>query len=93
MDSLINITPKSSNEYDYRMGERYLYHHEYEQAKKYYLKALHNQPQNTRLYAQSAYALALCYQGLDDAANYRKWLINAAIADQITPLKENLALQ
>ena len=40
MDSLINITPKSSNEYDYRMGERYLYHHEYEQAKKYYLKAL-----------------------------------------------------
>ncbi len=93
MNSLINITPKGSNEYDYRMGERYLYHHEYNQARKYYLKALHNQPRNTRLYAQSAYALALCYQGLDDSANYRKWLINAAIADQITPLKENLALQ
>lgn len=92
-DSLISITPKGSHEFYYRTGERYLYRHEYEKAKAYYLKALHCQPQDTRLYAQSAYALAMSYDGLGDKTNYRKWLINAAISDQITPLKENLALQ
>ena len=30
---------------------------------------------------------------MGDTDKYREWLINAAISDQITPLKENLALQ
>ncbi len=92
-DSLISVTPKGSNEYNYRMGERNLYRHEYGKAKMFYLKALDKEPKDTRLYAQSAYALAMVYEGLGDRTNYRRWLVNAAISDQITPLKENLALQ
>ncbi len=45
------------------------------------------------MYAQAAYGLAMAYKGMGDTDKYREWLINAAISDQITPLKENLALQ
>lgn len=44
-------------------------------------------------YAQVAFALAMVYRNLGDFAEYRKWLVTAAIADQINSLKENLALQ
>ena len=70
-----------------------MFDHDYEKAKKYYLKVVRNEPGNSRLYSQAAYALAQVYINLQDKASYRKWLINAAVADQMIPLKENLALQ
>lgn len=70
-----------------------MFNHDFETAKKNYLKVVDKEPKNSRLYAQSAFALAQAYNNLQDRANYRKWLINAAISDQMIPLKENLALQ
>lgn len=94
MDSLIDVTPRNTSSYYYRIADRALmFGHDFETAKKYYLKVVTREPVNTRLYAQAAFALAQAYNNLQDKENYRKWLINAAIADQIIPVKENLALQ
>ncbi len=94
LDSLIQVTPRNTSLYNYRIAEKALmFNHDFETAKKNYLKVVDKEPKNSRLYAQSAFALAQAYNNLEDRANYRKWLINAAISDQMIPLKENLALQ
>ncbi len=94
LDSLISVTPKGTPTWQYRLAEQALmFDHDFETAKTNYLRALDGLPQNTRLYAQAAFALAQTYNLLNDKANYRKWLINAAISDQMIPVKENLALQ
>lgn len=94
LDSLIQVTPRNTSLYNYRIAEKALmFNHYFETAKKNYLKVVEKEPKNSRLYAQSAFALAQAYNNLQDRANYRKWLINAAISDQMIPLKENLALQ
>lgn len=94
MDSLIDVTPRNTSLYYYRIADRALmFGHDFETAKKYYLKVVTREPVNTRLYAQAAFALAQAYNNLQDKENYRKWLINSAISDQIIPVKENLALQ
>lgn len=94
MDSLIDVTPRNTSSYYYRIADRALmFGHDFETAKKYYLKVVTREPVNTRLYAQAAFALAQAYNNLQDKENYRKWLINSAISDQIIPVKENLALQ
>lgn len=93
IDSLLMLTPRDTPDYDYHFADRELLNGEYESARNHYIKALETTPVNTRLYAQAAYGLAMSYHYLGDRENYRKWLINAAISDQVTPLKENLALQ
>ena len=93
LDSLTAVTDRSLPEYTYRLAERALRTRQYQDAEKLYLATLRRIPVNCRLYAQAAYALALTYKETGDKASYRKWLINAAISDQKTPLKENLALQ
>lgn len=93
LDSLIAITDTSIPEYSYRMAEKNLRSKRYDDARKLYLEALDTVPVNTRLYAQAAYALAMTYKELGDNSKYEEWLINAAISDQMVPLKENLALQ
>lgn len=94
LDSLIQVTPRNTSLYNYRIAEKALmFNHDFETAKKNYLKVVDKEPKNSRLYAQSAFALAQAYNNLQDRSNYRKWLINAAISDQMIPLKENLALQ
>ncbi len=93
LDSLLELTDISTTDYSYHFADRALHQKEYGVARDNYIKALESTPQNTRLYAQAAYGLALSYRGLGDLEKCREWLINAAISDQITPLKENLALQ
>ncbi len=93
LDSLINVTDKNSPEYTYRIAEKSLRAKKYEDAERNYLATLDVVPVNSRLYAQAAYALAMTYKELGNKEKYREWLINAAISDQMTPLKENLALQ
>lgn len=93
LDSLLVLTDKNTPDYNYHFADRALSHGDYAAARMNYEKALESTPRNTRLYAQAAYGLANAYRGLGDTDNYRRWLINAAISDQITPLKENLALQ
>lgn len=93
LDSLLLYTDKAAPEYSYHLADQALRLKDYDMARDNYIKILSNQPQNTRMYAQAAYGLAMAYKELGDTDKYREWLINAAISDQITPLKENLALQ
>lgn len=93
LDSLIVVTDPSSPEYSYRIAEKSLRAKKYRQAEKEYLATIARIPVDCRLYAQSAYALALTYKALGSKDKYKVWLINAAISDQMVPLKENLALQ
>lgn len=93
LDSLISVTDKTSPEYSYRIAEKSLRAKNYEDAERNYLVTLGKVPVDSRIYAQAAYALALTYKELGDKGKYKEWLINAAISDQMTPLKENLALQ
>lgn len=93
LDSLINVTSKDSPEYTYRIAEKDLRAKRYDMAEKNYLSTLNRIPISSRLYAQAAYALALTYKELGRNDKCKVWLINAAISDQMVPLKENLALQ
>lgn len=93
LDSLIAVTDKNTPEYTYRIAEKDLRARRYDKAENNYLSTLSRISINSRLYAQAAYALALTYKELGNKIKYKEWLINAAISDQIVPLKENLALQ
>lgn len=93
LDSLIDVTNKNTPEYTYRIAEKDLRAKRYDMAEKNYLSTLGRIPMSSRLYAQAAYALALTYKELENKDKYKEWLINAAISDQMVPLKENLALQ
>lgn len=93
LDSLLSTLDKNTPEYMYHSADQSLRLKDYEKARDLYLNAIKPLRQDTRMYAQAAYGLAMAYKQLGDLDNYRKWLINAAISDQITPLKENLALQ
>ncbi len=92
LDSLLSVTDNGTPSYEYHFADYCLRNKDYEKARNHYIKALKSTPQNVRLYAQAAYGLATAYKELGDKDRYREWLINAAISDQITPLKENLAL-
>lgn len=93
LDSLLTCIDPATAEYRYHFADHALRMKEYDVARDNYLKALEGTPQDTRMYAQAAYGLAMAYQALGERDKYREWLVNAAISDQITPLKENLALQ
>lgn len=93
LDSLIAVTDKAQPEYTYRIAEKNLRTQNYKEAQKEYLATIRRIPMASRLYAQAAYALALTYKELGDSKKYKEWVVNAAIADQSVPLKENLALQ
>lgn len=93
LDSLIAVTDINTPEYAYRTAENDLRAKRYDKAEKSYLSVLDRIPIDSRLYAQAAYALALTYKESGNEDKYKEWLINAAISDQMVPLKENLALQ
>ena len=93
LDSLIAVTDVNTPEYLYLIAEKDLRDKRYDQAEKNYLSVLDNIPIDCRLYAQAAYALALTYQATGNDDKYKEWLTNAAISDQMVPLKENLAMQ
>lgn len=57
------------------------------------MKALSASPLNSRVHASSAYCIARYYYDTDQKDLYEKYIVEAAISDQICPLKENLALQ
>lgn len=57
------------------------------------MKALSASPLNSRVYASSAYCIARYYYDTDQKDLYEKYIVEAAISDQICLLKENLALQ
>jgi DNA-binding CsgD family transcriptional regulator len=93
LDSLISVLPEGTLQKKYVVAERHLRLHQYNEALPLYEEVLRDTPVNTRLYAQTAYAMAMIFESLKDWEHYEEYLLKAAISDQVTPLKENLALQ
>ncbi len=93
LDSIIDATPPLTPQHNYALGARAYHKGDHEAARLLYAEALEGVDHNDRLYAQSAFAMALACLGGGDEQGYADWLARAAIADQSIPLKENLALQ
>ena len=85
---------KHSALYYYLSGElEYLLHRTDKKVLGWYQKALAASPIDSRVHASAAYCIARYYQDNGQMDIYEKYLVKAAISDQICPLKENLALQ
>lgn len=85
---------KQSALYYYLSGElEYLLHHTDKKVLGWYQKALAASPVDSRVHASAAYCIARYYQDNEQMDIYEKYLVQAAISDQVCPLKENLALQ
>ena len=85
---------KHSALYYYLSGElEYLLHCTDKKVLGWYQKALAASPIDSRVHASAAYCIARYYQDNGQMDIYEKYLVEAAISDQICPLKENLALQ
>ena len=85
---------KHSALYYYLSGElEYLLHRTDKKVLGWYQKALAASPIDSRVHASAAYCIARYYQDNEQMDIYEKYLVKAAISDQICPLKENLALQ
>ena len=80
--------------YYYLRGElEYLLHRKDKKVLGWYQKALAASPVDSRVHASAAYCIARYYQDNEQMDIYEKYLVQAAISDQVCPLKENLALQ
>lgn len=85
---------KQSALYYYLSGElEYLIHRTDKKVLGWYQKALTASPVDSRVHASAAYCIARYYQDNEQMDIYEKYLVKAAISDQVCPLKENLALQ
>ena len=85
---------KHSSLYYYLSGElEYLLHRTDKKVLDWYQKALAASPVDSRVHASAAYCIARYYQDNEQMDIYEKYLVQAAISDQVCPLKENLALQ
>ena len=92
--TLEHIGNKESALYYYLSGEfEYLKQRTSKKTLQFYMKALSASPLNSRVHASSAYCIARYYYDTDQKDLYEKYIVEAAISDQICPLKENLALQ
>lgn len=92
-DSLLSILPPASPFHHYWKGENLIRRQRYAEAETCYKRALEHLPVNVRLYAMATYGLAQVYSHTRDKEGYEHYLVQAAISDQVCPLKENLALQ
>ena len=92
--TLEHMGNKQSALYYYLSGElEYLLHHTDKKVLGWYQKALAASPVDSRVHASAAYCIARYYQDNEQMDIYEKYLVQAAISDQVCPLKENLALQ
>lgn len=92
--SLEYIGNKHTALYYYLSGElEYLLHRTDKKVLGWYQKALAASPIDSRVHASAAYCIARYYQDNGQMDIYEKYLVEAAISDQVCPLKENLALQ
>lgn len=92
-DSIISVLPEGSREFYFWNGERSYRKNEYLKAEEYYNRVMKLCSMNERIYAMTTFGLAMVNAKLDRWNRYEYFMMNAAISDQICPLKENLALQ
>jgi hypothetical protein len=90
----IPLLHKNDSEYDYYMGEYYIYVERNDvKALQHYFSTLKKTPVNSRFYAMACFAIANNYSAHKDMVRYEKYLIKACISDVMCCTKENLALQ
>lgn len=92
-DSLINAYPKGSLMYLHYKASICLRKKQYVKAEEILKKLLDSVSHSERLFSMTAYDLASIYRVRKDWARYEEFLICAAIFDQVSATKENLALQ
>lgn len=86
--------PRDTALYSYLSGElQFLSNPVGRKGHDFYMKALRKSALNTRVHASAAYCVARYYKETGDMKLYEKYMVEAAISDQVCPLKENLALQ
>lgn len=92
-DSLFNILPEGSNQYTYYVSKKLNHQGKVAEGLDNLLALFPRLSIDTRLYAIVTYEIAFMYKALGDMEMHEKFLILAAISDQVCPLKENLAMQ
>ena len=92
-DSICSLLIDHNDQFYYYNGRRLHRNNELEEAKQYYFKGLEMMKVNTRVYAMTAFGLAEIFRIQKNDEFYLKYLVLAAISDQVCPLKENLASQ
>ncbi|MCH5230094.1 MAG: hypothetical protein J1F12_08915 [Muribaculaceae bacterium] len=94
LKGIVDNTQPGTTEYFFNLAERFkISENNRDSAFVYYNKVIEEAPENSKIYASSAYSLAEHYKLKGKYKEYKDWLIKAAISDISTPLKENLALQ
>lgn len=94
LKSTIPLAKGSPNDYNYLMGEYYLYaNDDHKKALAYYNKVLENEPDNSRLYSTACFAASCCYSYFNNHEKEEEYMIRTAITDIISPVKENLSVQ
>ena len=94
LKGIVDNTQPGTTEYFFNLAERFkISENNRDSAFVYYNKVIEEAPENSKIYASSAYSLAEHYKLKGEYKEYKDWLIKAAISDISTPLKENLALQ
>lgn len=80
--------------YSYLLASYYNYvDQDLKKCEHYYREAIRMSKSTDRHYAMSAYSLCLLYKKLGQMDDYERLLIQAAISDQMIPVRENVALQ
>lgn len=92
-DSVCSVLDSGSGLYIYYTGKKLLIEGKLEDALNIFLETYPGLAVNTRLYAIMAFDIAHIYNRFGSMDLYEKFLILAAISDQVCPLKENLAMQ
>ncbi|MCD7900610.1 MAG: DUF6377 domain-containing protein [Bacteroides sp.] len=92
-DSVFSVLEKDTERYNYYKGKRLLQDGKLEEALNIFLAIYTDIQVDTRLYAIVTYDIANIYNRFGSYDLYERFLILAAISDQVNPLKENLAGQ
>lgn len=94
LEEAVKYAPQGTAEHFYLMGEKEkIVNNDVEKASRHYLQVVARTPVRSKLYASAAYSLAEYYRSKGKEDAFEDWAAQAAIADMLTPLKENFALQ
>ncbi len=91
-DSLISVLPEKSTLRQFLIGEKYATEGNYEAAMRQEMALLKSLPSNTRLYAMTAFQLAMAYRVQGDQERMAIYLAKAAAADLRSGIRDGLAL-
>ena len=92
-EKLLDVLPKSSNEYKHNLGEYYLLTDRREMAKVLLEEVVNEEPPESNLRAKAAHHLSTIAKEDNDADSYLYYLSLSALADVKSATREVVALQ